>query len=263
VYFLTFFRWQQECRDRWFREERPDLWLEIKSGGRKLKIKNWETHFTDSFGATIGDQIEVVLSESLGECEDLSLSTEVFCTKGNTRLRIASGKMCHDLKGEATPIYADQIDHRGYRIIAEVPYRQSISTLDLLSWQGKCRELFLADHSPEVLRLVVGRQLLLQTSSASVDLWHPAPPEFDQVRIEMRLISIRCGKMTVQFEYYGSLDGSNWEHFATGKQEMSSKNASIRACTFPEELFLALREFAGCEKLLGSIDAILKYAPRH
>ena len=263
VYFLTFFRWQQECCDRWLRDERPDLWREINSGGVKLPISHWETRFSDPFGATICDQIEVVLAERPSECEGMSLSTEVYCTRGSARARIASGEMSHHLNSNNVPLHAcSTLDH-GYAMTVEVPCHQAVSTLDLLGWQGKCRELFLADHSPDVLQKIVDRKLILQTTSASVDLLQQPADRIEQVRIEMRLVSIKCGQMTVQFEYLGRLDSGSWEHFATGSQVMSSKNSAINACTLPDELLLALRQFTECEKILVSIDTILQHAPRN
>jgi enediyne core biosynthesis thioesterase len=261
VYFLTFFRWQAECRDKWLREERPDLWDAIKSGGLELGITHWETCFSDPFGATIGDRIEVVLTAPTNESDELSLSTDVFCTRAESRVRIASARMCHSRSRSNTPINTIT-DDRGYSIVIEVPCRQKISTLDLLSWQGKCRELFLADHAPEVLRQVVDRRLILQTTLASVDNWQSSMLDVEQVRVEMRLVSIKCGQMTVQFEYFAQLQDDSWEHFATGKQVTSSKNSTVEACTLPDELLVALREFTGCQKLLEAIDNIEKYAPR-
>lgn len=262
VYFLTFFRWQQECRDRWLRDERPDLWGEINTGVRNLLLTHWETRFSDPFGATIGDQIEVALAEPRNEFDGLSLSTEVFCTKGNARVRIASGLMTHLLNCNSIPINGRTTDDHEYSMIAEVLHRQPITMLELLSWQGKCRELFLADHSPDVLRQVVDRQLILQTTSASVDLLQPSPAEIEQVRIEMRLASIKCGQMTVRFDYYAKLHDGNWKQFATGSQVMSSKYSDNSPSSLPVDLLLALRDFTKCKILCDAIDDILINAPR-
>jgi len=68
-----------------------------------------------------------------------------------------------------------------------------------LRWQGRCRELFLRDHAPEVLdQLAQG--LSLVTVRCSCDYLDELAA-FDEVLIRMRLGTLAQNRMTLLFEY--------------------------------------------------------------
>jgi len=68
-----------------------------------------------------------------------------------------------------------------------------------LSWQGRCRELFLRDHAPEVLaELANGLHLVTARCSCEylAELY-----AFDEVVVRMRLAEQAQNRLTLRFEY--------------------------------------------------------------
>src|SRR3954470_24976907 len=74
-------------------------------------------------------------------------------------------------------------------------------------WQGRCREMFLQRHAPEVL-VELGRELWLVTVRVSCEYFAELFA-FDEVVIRMRLGGMTQNRVTMAFEY--------WRH--TGEQE--------------------------------------------
>lgn len=263
VYFLTFFRWQAECRDQWLRVTHPELWTQILSGDRKLLVTHWSTRFEDPLGATIGDDVEVLISGANDGGESVSLTTEVFRHNDENSVRIASGTMMFTAVDELTPPHNDHPMGPSYSFEPNVYSTSGQDPLELLGWQGKCRELFLADHTADTLRRVAARELILQTTTASLDLVRMPPKSIDHVRVEMRLESLKCGQMSVRFDYLADLRNGTTVRFAKGSQKLSSKRQSgqiVAPCPLPTALLIALRGFTDSEQLLAKITDILSFA---
>ncbi|MCY2996881.1 MAG: hypothetical protein NT168_02130 [Planctomycetota bacterium] len=271
VYFLTFFRWQSECRDAWLRSAMPDVWDRLRTGDARLHVSNWSNRFEDAFGATIGDRISVNLQAQSQDQDSVLLSMEVFRHDGLSRSRLASGSMTlridldrSDTKHELGDNQLDTQVGPSYVMRLQTPVDRDLQAIDLLSWQGKCRELFLEDQTASIMHMVTQRELILQTTSASLD-WSSRVPERDQaVRVEMRLESLKCGQMGVSFHYAidqpGELLGVP---FAIGHQSMSSKHmagSNLLPCPLPSELLHALREYTHLPRLIGKIEDILRFA---
>ena len=271
VYFLTFFRWQSECRDAWLRSAMPDVWDRLRTGDARLHVSNWSNRFEDAFGATIGDRISVNLQAQSQDQDSVLLSMEVFRHDGLSRSRLASGSMTlridldrSDTKHELGDNQLDTQVGPSYVMRLQTPVDHDLQAIDLLSWQGKCRELFLEDQTASIMHMVTQRELILQTTSASLD-WSSRVPERDQaVRVEMRLESLKCGQMGVSFHYAidqpGELLGVP---FAIGHQSMSSKHmagSNLLPCPLPSELLHALREYTHLPRLIGKIEDILRFA---
>ena len=271
VYFLTFFRWQSECRDAWLRSAMPDVWDRLRTGDARLHVSNWSNRFEDAFGATIGDRISVTLQAQSQDQDSVLLSMEVFRHDGLSRSRLASGSMTlridldsSDTKHELGDSQLDTQVGPSYVMRLQTPVDRDLQAIDLLSWQGKCRELFLEDQTASIMHMVTQRELILQTTSASLD-WSSRVPERDQaVRVEMRLESLKCGQMGVSFHYAidqpGELLGVP---FAIGHQSMSSKHmagSNLLPCPLPSELLHALREYTHLPRLIGKIEDILRFA---
>jgi enediyne biosynthesis thioesterase len=68
-----------------------------------------------------------------------------------------------------------------------------------LSWQGRCREMFLREHAPSVLR-ELKEGLRLVTLSVSCEYFIQLNP-FDEVAIEMRLACLRQHRIGLDFDY--------------------------------------------------------------
>lgn len=271
VYFLTFFRWQSECRDAWLRSAMPDVWETWRCGGARLHVSAWSNRFEDAFGATIGDRISVtshVLNQDQGS---VLLLMEVLRHDGPSSSRLASGSMefhiesdTSDAEHEHGASRFDTQDGPSYAMRLRTPVDHDLQAIDLLSWQGKCRELFLEDQTDSIMRLVTQRELILQTTSASLDWTGPVPQRDQAVRVEMRLESLKCGQMGVSFNYAidepRELQGLS---FAIGRQSMSCKHmlgTSLLPCPLPSGLLHALREYTHSPRLIGKIEDILRFA---
>jgi len=87
-----------------------------------------------------------------------------------------------------------------------------------LNWQGRCRELFLREHAPEVIDDLNGR-LSLATVRCSCEYFAELAV-FDQVILRMRLLALAQGRITLGFEYFRAGKGSE-ELVARGEQQIA------------------------------------------
>src|SRR3981189_3092384 len=69
-----------------------------------------------------------------------------------------------------------------------------------LRWQGRCREMFLREHAPSVLRELQGG-LALVTTRCSCEYLEELVA-FDEVTIRMTLRDIAQSRLTMDFEYW-------------------------------------------------------------
>lgn len=88
-----------------------------------------------------------------------------------------------------------------------------------LRWQGRCREMFLRDHAPEILE-EIARDLALATVRCSCD-YLAELEAFDQVVLRMRLGGIVQNRVTLLFEY--------WRQTAEG-EELVARGEQVVAC---------------------------------
>jgi enediyne biosynthesis thioesterase len=87
-----------------------------------------------------------------------------------------------------------------------------------LKWQGRCREMFLRAHSPEMLEQV-GRSLSLVTVRCSCEYLGELFA-FDEVAVRMRLAALTQGRMSLRFDYYRVSTGVE-QLIARGEQELA------------------------------------------
>lgn len=216
VYFLTFLRWQAECRDQWLRLARPELWDAIRTGESPLAVIHWSTRFDDPVGATVGDDVRVSMEIEELENGYCALATIARISASGTE-KIGSGKMRFTTSAPDSLAQYEELYCRCYEFTATCPRISELNPHDLIAWQGKCRELFLADHAPRTLQQVASRQLALQTTSASLEILQIPSFAPDEVHVEMRLTDIKGGQIAVQFDYFAQLNGQILP-FATGQQ---------------------------------------------
>jgi enediyne polyketide synthase len=99
-----------------------------------------------------------------------------------------------------------------------------------LEWQGRCRELFLRDHAPSVLRAMT-HDLTLVTLSCSCKYLQEIHP-FDELSIRMTLMASGKDSVDMRFEYYRVSPGKP-VLAATGTQTIAcfnrTPNGLIRA----------------------------------
>lgn len=84
-----------------------------------------------------------------------------------------------------------------------------------LRWQGRCREMFLHDHAPEILE-ELARDLALATVRCSCE-YLAELEAFDEIVLRMRLGGVVQNRITLNFEYFRqNQDGE--ELIARGEQ---------------------------------------------
>ena len=115
-----------------------------------------------------------------------------------------------------------------------------------LRWQGRCREMFLLEHAPEILD-DLARGLALATVRCSCDYLAELRP-FDEVALRMRLAAVAQNRITLHFEYWRCE-----ELVARGEQQvacMRREGDSTVPVAIPAALREALRPYAGPEIVL-------------
>lgn len=112
-----------------------------------------------------------------------------------------------------------------------------------LKWQGRCREMFLRDHAPGILRDIEDG-LRLATVRCSCEYEEELGP-FDEVTIRMSLGGLGPSSMTLRFEYW-RVDHDGEHAVARGEQTIAclrGSGADATAVPVPAELRDALRPY--------------------
>jgi len=113
-----------------------------------------------------------------------------------------------------------------------------------LRWQGRCRELFLRDHAPEILA-ELARDLALATVRCSCE-YLAELAAFDEVMIRMRLGEMVQNRLTLLFEYWRETGGTE-ELVARGEQVvacMRREGERVVPAPIPASLRDALKPYA-------------------
>jgi len=88
-----------------------------------------------------------------------------------------------------------------------------------LSWQGRCRELFLLEHAPDILA-DLQHGLALVTVRVTCEYLNELVV-FDDVVVRMRLTAQTQNRATMSFEYWRVNNGSE-ELVARGEQQVAA-----------------------------------------
>ena len=113
-----------------------------------------------------------------------------------------------------------------------------------LRWQGRCREMFLRDHAPGVLKQLEA-DLALATVRCSCEYLEELRA-FDEVIVRMRLASQVHHRIALDFEYW-RVTGEGEQLVARGQQEiacMRRDGPKTVPTPVPDELREALRLYA-------------------
>jgi enediyne biosynthesis thioesterase len=113
-----------------------------------------------------------------------------------------------------------------------------------LRWQGRCREMFLREHAPDVLG-ELARDFALATVRCSCD-YLAELAAFDEVVIRMRLGEMVQNRLTLLFEY-GRLQDGGEELVARGEQVvacMRREGERMVPAPIPASLREALKPYA-------------------
>lgn len=129
--------------------------------------------------------------------------------------------------------YRHQIGFEETNLVGNVYY------VNHLKWQGRCREMFLRDHAPEVLEELMERDLALATVRCACD-YLAELEAFDEIVLRMRLGGIVQNRITLTFEYWRS-NGDGEELVARGEQQIACMRREGRRAV-PTAIPPALRE---------------------
>lgn len=113
-----------------------------------------------------------------------------------------------------------------------------------LRWQGRCRELFLREHAPEVLN-GLAHDLRLVTTRCSCEYFAELTA-FDEVVVRMRLGALTQSRLSLVFEYWRQT-GDGEELVARGEQQVACMRRDgdrLVPTPVPEALREALRPYA-------------------
>ena len=114
-----------------------------------------------------------------------------------------------------------------------------------ISWQGRCREMFLRENVPEILK-EFSNGLALVTLRVSCEYFREVLA-FDGLMIRMRLAEFSQHRMLLSFEYWRKAE-SGEELVARGEQELacmrrSEPLAEFEPAIWPESMREALRPY--------------------
>ncbi|SRR5258708_5718283 len=110
-------------------------------------------------------------------------------------------------------------------------------------WQGRCREMFLHDHAPDVLD-GMKHGLALVTTHLSCEYFAELYA-FDEVIVRMRLATLKQNRITMMFEYWRHKSSGD-ELVARGEQQvacMLREGEYMHPAPVPESLYEALKEY--------------------
>lgn len=114
-----------------------------------------------------------------------------------------------------------------------------------LRWQGRCRELFLREHAPEILD-ELNADLALITVRCSCD-YLAELKAFDEVIVRMKLASIVQNRIALDFEYWRTNGALGNELVARGVHEIACMRRDGQRTIptpIPDVLEEALRAYA-------------------
>ena len=113
-----------------------------------------------------------------------------------------------------------------------------------IRWQGRCREMFLREHAPEVLASLANGFALVTTKVSCEYLAELVA--FDELIIRMRLGSLKQNRIDMLFEYWRrKTDGE--ELVARGEQQVACMHREAErmvAMPVPAVLKEALRPYS-------------------
>jgi enediyne biosynthesis thioesterase len=132
-------------------------------------------------------------------------------------------------------VYCHVVSFEETNIVGNVYYARFVS------WQGRCREIFLKERVPELIN-TLGQTFRLVTLRVTCDFFDDVNV-FDEIEIWMRLAHLRQHKIGLNFDYRRVGPGREGS-VARGFQEIACVDVSSSApLQVPALLRSALQEF--------------------
>lgn len=143
----------------------------------------------------------------------------------------------------------DLAGRRAYEIRHTVSFEETnlvgnVYYVNHLRWQGRCREMFLRDHSPGVLARL-SADLALVTLRCSCEYLDELGA-FDEIAVRMRLAGLSRHRIDLAFEYLVVSPDGGERLAARGEQSVACMlrgPAGLEPCPVPEELRAALEPY--------------------
>jgi enediyne biosynthesis thioesterase len=113
-----------------------------------------------------------------------------------------------------------------------------------IRWQGRCREMFLHDHAPQLLS-ELGHGFTMATTRVTCSYYQELAA-FDEIVIRMSAGTITPSRLTMVFRYYLALPNGREALVAEGEQEVvciERKAGSIEPIPLPELLVNAVTPY--------------------
>lgn len=126
----------------------------------------------------------------------------------------------------------------------ETDMEGSVHFVNYIRWQGRCREMFLQDHAPEVLA-EIRDDLKLFTLKVACE-YFAETSAFDEISIRMRLEKLTQTQIAFTFDYV-RVNGDEERLVARGRQRiacMRGPNQDTRPVMVPMSLRKALENYA-------------------
>ena len=114
-----------------------------------------------------------------------------------------------------------------------------------LSWQGKCREMFIKEKVPGLLALIESNELSMVTISCSCEFFSELKA-FDEIIVSMQLVSVTQNRIKMNFSYLKKTSDA-LKTVAKGTHEVGCffrDGANLTTVSVPEILQEALIEYA-------------------
>jgi enediyne biosynthesis thioesterase len=140
-------------------------------------------------------------------------------------------------KSRATYRYRHRVSFEDTNLVGNVYFARYVS------WQGRCRELFLLERAPEVLP-ELDRSLRLVTVRVACDYFAELRA-LDEVEISMVLAYQRQNRIGLEFEYVALRENAEIL-VARGTQEIASMRQTadgLVSCPIPAPLLAALEQY--------------------
>jgi enediyne biosynthesis thioesterase len=137
--------------------------------------------------------------------------------------------------------------HFAYRHVVALEETNAVGNVyfvEHLSWQGRCRELFLREHTPDLLPRL-GKDLCLITLRCTCEFLAEVAP-FDEVEVRMMLGEVVQNRLTLRFEHVRLGGAAGEELVARGEQQVASmtrRDGEMVPMPIPESLRAALRAY--------------------